>query len=479
MKKVISLMLITVVFLLQSIVVYGLDEINVDGITYGRNGNELIIKGVDSSLKVLNIKKKLNVNGTECFVQSIEFGALRESDVEEINLPEEGIDINSFDFRNLYSLCVVKNLDKANIISSKYLFSGCCNLRCVNLPEKLEVIGEDMFDGCTALENIKIPKNVRKIGVDSFFGCCKLNRVDIEEGRNLENIEKGAFAGCKNLEYINVPKDIDIAQYAFFDCDKLNLNCDIPMSARTYDKSLEDKAKQAELFAKKILDCEGNGNKLVTVTDIDRLLYKYTPKSTDPPTVVSKEKFDQITSDGRLVLYRGDLPCLNKNGQEITIKEINDAFKYGDYYYPSECNGIFCTKYAEHAKTYAVDYQSKIMTGSVTQFCFTDTSPDELKVITSSELKKIEEFYKYSHIENYLRFMRDWGLSGRFRLKNGLLNLGVDTMNFSFLARALGYDLIDNECDGMGGDGCSKDTPTSQFEVLNRGKLTVCRENIF
>ena len=75
--------------------------------------------------------------------------------------------------------------------------------------------------------------------------------------------------------------------------------------------------------------------------------------------------------------------------------------------------------------------------------------------------------------------MHDWSSLGRYRLDVGLKNLGIDTMNFSFVARALGYDLIDNECDAMGEDGCEKDVRASQFEVLNRGKLTVCSENIF
>lgn len=179
------------------------------------------------------------------------------------------------------------------------------------------------------------------------------------------------------------------------------------------------------------------------------------------------------------MLYRGDVPCVGKNRQEITIKQINDDFKYGNFYYPSELNGIFCTKYVEHAKSYARDYKSNEIIGSVTQFCFTDVSSDNLKVITRSKLDKIQDFYKYSHIENYLKFMHDRFFMGKYRLDNGLLNLGVDTMNFSFLARALGYDLIDNECDKLGGDGCSKNTPTSQYEVLTRGKLTVCSENIF
>lgn len=465
-------------------VVYGIDEVNLDGVTYRRVKNGLVIAKVDSSVQTLNVNKRVSFGETEYIVDCIAQEALNRSNVEIVNLPEEGINIKSGTFRGLPKLKCVNNLDKANILSSDYLFNGCSSLCGVKLPENLELIGNGMFGGCVALENITIGKNVKRIDEDSFLGCVSLNKVDVEEGSSLKNIEKGAFAGCKNLEYFSICENVDnIAEYAFFGCEKLSSNYNIPEIAMMHDKNLEEQSKKAELFAQKILDSEIiNGRKtddLVDAKDIDRLLYKYTPKSTDTPTVVSKEEFDKITSDGRLLLYRGDLPCWSKKGKRITIKEINDAFKYGNYYYPFECNGIFCTKYAEHAKTYAVDYESKIMTGSVTQFCFTDVSPDSLKVIKSSELEKIHNFYKYSHIENYLKFMYDWCSTGKYRLDTGLLNLGVDTMHFSFLARALGYDLIDNECDKMGGDGCSKDTPTSQFEVLNRGKLTVCSENVF
>ena len=491
MKKVISFTLLTLFLLFQCIGVCGAEEFKHDGVKYTCIGHELTVSGVDPSIKTLNIKKNLNIGGTEYLVGSIGSGALSESNVEEISLPEEGIDINAYAFRNATKLYVVKNLNKANILSSYSLFYGCSSLCSVDLPANLELIGDGMFCGCTSLENIVINKNVQKIDEDSFLGCINLNEVNVEEGSNLENIEKGAFAGCNNLECFNISKDIDkIAEYAFFGCEKLRNDCKVAKNVINYDKSLEEKSKKAELFAKQILEGEvkngRNPGELIGSNDIDRLLYKYTPNSTDKPTVVSKEEFDKITRDGRLVLYRGDVPRVGKNKRKITIKEINDAFKYGDYYYYlyeckgiNECNGIFCTKYLDHAKSYAIDYTSKKMIGSVTQFCFTDVSPDKFKVITSRELKKIHDFYKYSHIENYLKFMHDWCLSGGYRLDVGLLNLGVDTMHFSFLARALGYDLIDNEYDHMGGDGCSKDTPTSQFEVLNRGKLTVCSENIF
>lgn len=482
-RKVV-LLLLTFVLLFQGIVVCGISEVKCDGITYRHVENGLVIAKVDSSITTLNVNKIVKLGGTEYIVDSIAQGALNRSNVEVVNLPEEGINIKSGTFRGLNKLKVVNNLDKSNILSSDYLFYECSSLCSVNLPANLELVGSGMFGGCAALENVTISKNVKKIDEDSFLGCVSLNKISVEGGSNLKNIEKGAFAGCKNLEYFNICEHVDnVAEYAFFGCEKLSSDCNVLKNVMIYDNNLEEKCKQAELFARNILDSEiKNGRDpgdLVDAKDIDRLLYKYTPKATDKPTVVSKEEFDLIASDGRLVLYRGDIPCFGKNGQKITIKEINDAFKYGDYYYPFECNGVFCTKYVDHAKSYAIDYQTKKMIGSVTQFCFTDVSEDSLKIITSRELEKINDFYKYSHIENYLIFMKDWCSVGKYRLDTGLLNLGIDTMQFSFLARALGYDLIDNEVDVMGGDGCSKDTPTSQFEVLNRGKLTVCSENIF
>ena len=483
LKKTVSLMLLILLILVQGTTVYGLGEIKHDGVTYMCVGNQTIVVGVDFSIKVLDVPEKITIGNDEHVVTYISSGALSNSNVEIVNLPEQGLYVNSGAFRDATKLNTVNNLDKSNITYSTGLFSGCYSLRNVKLPEKLDLIGGSMFSGCAALENITIPKNVVTIDEDSFLGCSKLNKVNLETDSKLKHVGKGAFAGCENLEYFYVPQGVDISEYAFFGCNKLSSDCNIPEIATRYDKNLEEQSKKAESFVRKILENEvkngRNIDELVDAKDIDRLLYKYTPKSTDTPTVASKEEFDKLTSDGRLVLYRGDIPCVGKNGQIITIKEINDDFKYGDFYYPFELNGIFCTKYVEHAKSYARDYESNEVIGSVTQFCFTDVSPDELKIITHSELDKISDFYKYSHIENYLKFMHDWSSVGKYRLDIGLLNLGVDTMNFSFLARALEYDMIDDEYDEIGGDGCFKDTPTSQYEVLNRGKLTVCSENIF
>lgn len=114
-----------------------------------------------------------------------------------MSLPEEGIDINVGAFRNAAKLYSVKNLNKANIISSDYMFMGCCSLRNIDLPASLELIGSSMFCGFTSLESITINKNVWEIDADSFLGCINLNKVNIEERSKLKILKKGLLLVVK------------------------------------------------------------------------------------------------------------------------------------------------------------------------------------------------------------------------------------------------------------------------------------------
>lgn len=173
---------------------------------------------------------------------------MKNSNVEIVNLPEQGIDVNIGAFRDATKLNTVNNLDKSNITSSAGLFSGCCNLHSVKLPKKLDLIGESMFCGCSALENITVPKNVVTIDEDGFLGCSRLNKVNLEVDSKLKHIGKGAFAGCEKLECFYVPQGTNVAEYAFFCCKKLRSDCNIPEKATVYDKNLEEPSKRAELL---------------------------------------------------------------------------------------------------------------------------------------------------------------------------------------------------------------------------------------
>ena len=61
------------------------------------------------------------------------------------------------------------------------MFSECTNLKCVHLPESLEIIREKCFE-ISGLVEITIPKNVKIIEGFAFSGCKDLQKVAFEEG---------------------------------------------------------------------------------------------------------------------------------------------------------------------------------------------------------------------------------------------------------------------------------------------------------
>lgn len=55
-------------------------------------------------------------------------------------------------------------------------FRGCRNLKNIDLPEKLEYIGESCFSN-SALESVILPNSLKIIGENSFFKCESLENV--------------------------------------------------------------------------------------------------------------------------------------------------------------------------------------------------------------------------------------------------------------------------------------------------------------
>lgn len=53
-------------------------------------------------------------------------------------------------------------------------FQDCLNLKRVNLPDTLTLIGNYAFYGCTNLEEINIPESVTRIGERAFYECTNL-----------------------------------------------------------------------------------------------------------------------------------------------------------------------------------------------------------------------------------------------------------------------------------------------------------------
>lgn len=164
-------------------------------------------------------------------------------------------------------------------------FSGCTNLKRINLPAELTEIGNRVFEGCTSLTSIEIPAKVETIGEEVFYGCTGMEEFKVASGSEHFIAEEGvlmdkdktiiyayplassetyykapdtvkeifisAFAGSKNLQSVDISTAETIGSYAFEDCAALTsvqlgepltslgtcafYNCDALKAVRTYN----------------------------------------------------------------------------------------------------------------------------------------------------------------------------------------------------------------------------------------------------
>ena len=83
-----------------------------------------------------------------------------------------------------------------------YAFSGCRNLKSLEIPNSVTSIGGNAFDICESLTNIIIPNIVTSIGNYAFQGCSGLTTVTIPS--STISIGDGIFNGCSALTSIMV-----------------------------------------------------------------------------------------------------------------------------------------------------------------------------------------------------------------------------------------------------------------------------------
>ncbi|MEA4913548.1 MAG: leucine-rich repeat protein [Christensenella sp.] len=98
-------------------------------------------------------------------------------------------------------------------------FGGCKNLRDVSLPSKLTLLGSGAFSSCP-IQSIEIPETVEEIGARAFSDCDLLHQVILHAG--LKKIGHSAFSDCKQLMRIEFPEGLkSIGEYTFYNCDSL------------------------------------------------------------------------------------------------------------------------------------------------------------------------------------------------------------------------------------------------------------------
>lgn len=107
-----------------------------------------------------------------------------------------------------------------------YMFGGSSALKKVTLPETLDSIGHYAFQYCPALGEIQLPAGLKFIGSSAFLDCTALKKVNIPE--SLSIVDNPIFQGCTRLESVTFPEGLtQIGSNAFEGCTAL-AHVDIP-----------------------------------------------------------------------------------------------------------------------------------------------------------------------------------------------------------------------------------------------------------
>ena len=102
-----------------------------------------------------------------------------------------------------YTVTGVENMDTSHI-------------KKIVMPDTVTYIGECAFgdyDDSVPLEEVVLSKNLKTIGPWAFSGCFELKSIDIPESVN--EIENGAFTGCYSLKNFNVSQNTNFGDRVF------------------------------------------------------------------------------------------------------------------------------------------------------------------------------------------------------------------------------------------------------------------------
>lgn len=141
----------------------------IDGITYTRNGKKLVACSAGKEHVVI-------LDG----VKTIGKYAFANCRLKSVVIPDSVTDIRTS------------------------AFSGCKNLESVVFGKSLKTIGDDSFESCVNLKSLTLPENVLSIGDYAFL---RAGLEDIQLNEGLTYIGRSAFA-CTQIKTLSVPASI-------------------------------------------------------------------------------------------------------------------------------------------------------------------------------------------------------------------------------------------------------------------------------
>ncbi len=220
-------------------------DVEVDGICYSRNGNELTVtrkaERDNTYSGNIAIPSHVTIDGVECVVTAIGNSAFKNcTSLKAIVLPSTIKRIDNYAFKGCGTLTTITLPSGLEYIGYA-AFMGCDHIRSFNFGSALKHISSYAFFDCRGVQELNIPHTMENIDPDAFLNCQSLSTLTIDMecipdgsfsacaslgkvnlGNHVKTIGSGAFQNCLALTELNMGANVDsIAPHAFSGCTEL------------------------------------------------------------------------------------------------------------------------------------------------------------------------------------------------------------------------------------------------------------------
>ena len=169
------------------------------------NGENIDLSTIPNSLIYLGENVITNDKLNEYLQQFVEDSILITSSVVPHGLFELG-SINESSIFSSFSIDGIYIPEDISTIGRRLYRKKCSNIKEINIPNNIIIIGDSAFSGCNALTSLTIPNSVTSIGDSAFYNCNALTSLTIPN--SVTSIEGDAFYGCNALT------TLDLTSYA-------------------------------------------------------------------------------------------------------------------------------------------------------------------------------------------------------------------------------------------------------------------------
>ena len=201
----------------------------IDGLKYTYQDDGTVSVGAtDSTGEDVVIPKTVIHNGREVTVSKLDDAAFFDrKQVKTVIILSEIKEIPWAAFHRCPNLVKVELPETIEVIGNDAFYN--CGLRHINLPEGLQMIKQrafsdtkiehvsipntatillnEIFGHCLELETAVIPDGIEEIPYCTFLECTLLREVSI--GNSVIKIHDGAFSNCPSLDSIYIPKSVE------------------------------------------------------------------------------------------------------------------------------------------------------------------------------------------------------------------------------------------------------------------------------